>query len=95
MWHPPLNEGRPFRAGNPGYRPGGNAQLAHTLNEGRPFRAGNPESVRGVALGDQHRSTKAGPSGPATHATISPPTVHPDICSLNEGRPFRAGNPGK
>ena len=62
---PTLNEGRPFRAGNP--------LCSHflcwyrliTLNEGRPFRAGNPADRRSNAR-RRRRSTKAGPSGPAT-----------------------------
>ena len=36
-----LNEGRPFRAGNPRERCWQRSK-AGSLNEGRPFRAGNP-----------------------------------------------------
>ena len=39
-----------------------------------------------------HRSTKAGPSGPATHGRRRRSRRHAQ--PLNEGRPFRAGNPG-
>ena len=43
------------------------------------------------------RSTKAGPSGPATRPTTSRRRLADAFAvrSLNEGRPFRAGNPGE
>ena len=62
-----LNEGQPFRAGNPMVDPSATVQDRRALNEGRPFRAGNPPSPTRVLNLDLHvRSTKAGPSGPAT-----------------------------
>ena len=50
-----------------------------------------PTTPTGKGGSSTHRSTKAGPSGPATPLRIrgSPP----GRSSLNEGRPFRAGNP--
>ena len=117
-----LNEGRPFRAGNP--RRGGAAQgrtnprstkagpsgpatpaiaagkprrprrstkagpsgpATRSPDEGRPLR--NSRSSR-----PGRRSTKAGPSGPAT--PVNRRRVPPVRAALNEGRPFRAGNPG-
>ena len=109
-----LNEGRPFRAGNPRQSRWA-ARQSSSLNEGRPFRAGNPIRVAELARFERQRSTKAGPSGPATPglstgceqgrqrstkagpsgpATRSRPLDDAEgSTSLNEGRPFRAGNP--
>ena len=111
-----LNEGRPFRAGNPSRRAPRGCPSTTSLNEGRPFRAGNPPpSAPSATAGSQHaqrrpalpgrqpraliaaaaglcrRSTKAGPSGPATRRRRSRSRC--ETSSLNEGRPFRAGNP--
>ena len=86
------------------------------LNEGRPCRAGNPvrRQVHGVRA--RHRSTKAGPAGPATRDVATSTVAQRPIAqrrpalpgrqpglgdrsprrrmtTLNEGRPCRAGNP--
>ena len=113
---PALNEGRPFRAGNPPPTSRATSSTPTSLNEGRPFRAGNPGAIprtAGVHVDAQRRpalpgrqppvreqrgahagrrSTKAGPSGPATRdgGAIGGVMVSG---ALNEGRPFRAGNP--
>ena len=134
-----LNEGRPFRAGNPLARvlddnrqlirstkagpsgpatltydvacraagigaqrrpalPGRQPWLVHPLwwavlvAQRRPALPGRqPPGFMVYAVRLPNRSTKAGPSGPATPDSNSY-TFH-GACSLNEGRPFRAGNP--
>ena len=66
MWSS-LNEGRPGGAGNPRVSGlAGNVTVV-TLNEGRPGGAGNPWRLVGQRE-PIHRSTKAGPVGPATPA---------------------------
>ena len=87
----PLNEGRPFRAGNP-MTAAMNKTIAKAAQRrpalpGRQPRSGaSPRSQRG------YRSTKAGPSGPATPHPCGPGRLGARA-ALNEGRPFRAGNP--
>ena len=118
----PLNEGRPFRAGNPldladlvavarisaqrrpalpgrqprrGVRRGSASDTeGRALNEGRPFRAGNPARSwrgHGVVCGAQRRPALPGrqPRKTATDQRRSKCVAR----ALNEGRPFRAGNP--
>ena len=63
---PALNEGRPCRAGN-SPPSAGHPRGRSALNEGRPCRAGNSQAARGARDRRPHRSTKAGPAGPATH----------------------------
>ena len=111
----PLNEGRPFRAGNP-RSPVGSVLGLSALNEGRPFRAGNPLHLargRAVPLSAQRRPALPGRQ-PCVSGVDSPgdgynaqrrpalPGRQPPITAagrpggstaLNEGRPFRAGNP--
>ena len=88
----PLNEGRPFRAGNPDPALGSPPQVQGTAQRRPALPGRQPGEVADVGVAGVARSTKAGPSGPATPAAparrrTAPPT-------LNEGRPFRAGNPG-
>ena len=63
---PALNEGRPFRAGNPSH-PCGHADFGLPSAQRRPALPGRqPQSHRAREAVRRHRSTKAGPSGPAT-----------------------------
>ena len=87
----PLNEGRPFRAGNPHKPP-----QVYPIRVPRSTKAGPSGPATPVLVplrGEGHvfRSTKAGPSGPATPAHSG--HAWPSLSPLNEGRPFRAGNP--
>ena len=66
------------------------------LNEGRPCWAGNPWSsdLSHLRRGHRHRSTKAGPVGPATPSAASDRDAATVLrAPLNEGRPCWAGNP--
>ena len=112
-----LNEGRPFRAGNPCtelWEPHSWPRIAQR----RPALPGRQPTLRisAAPTGPRPRSTKAGPSGPATlelplrlglldgrRSTKAGPSGPATPSSgawrkrragpLNEGRPFRAGNP--
>ena len=63
-----------------------------SLNEGRPGRAGNSVRHDDGTGRVHHRSTKAGPAGPATPFQSEPYSGW--LTPLNEGRPGRAGNSG-
>ena len=74
--------------------PGGECEVDVAVDRSTKAGPSGPATreVEEVLTGIPLRSTKAGPSGPAT-----PPAAHQscrESCSLNEGRPFRAGNPG-
>ena len=108
-----LNEGRPFRAGNPhrlaAHRPlGPRSTKAGPSGPATPFRRYQelsaraqrrpalpgrqpcPSATQGTRV--PRRSTKAGPSGPATRGRRRRRRGRRSG-PLNEGRPFRAGNP--
>ena len=69
-------------------------QQEHARNaQRRPALPGRqPRRLPATSRRAGARSTKAGPSGPATPLFGTP--SQGDVKTLNEGRPFRAGNPG-